>query len=146
LFGDWTYWHGFKSPLPYLLGRETAQRYLERDVSSIYVYDFINENLAPQNRILLLNDHAQFYSQVPTLYSFTLEGERILLETTEEALLAGLTESGITHVLLNFNGINPLPGVAPRTGVYLFLDESFRNRYLVPVFSKNNVWLYRVAP
>jgi hypothetical protein len=141
---EWTYWHSYKPPWRYLLGRESAQEYLQRDVPSIYVYDFLNEKLTPQDRVLLLNDHAQFYSRVPTLYSFTLEGEGILLQDTEEGVLKKLRAARITHVLLNYNGIAPLPGVQPRLGAYFFLDKGFLARNLEPVYSKNNVVLYRV--
>jgi hypothetical protein len=55
-----------------------------------------------------------------------------------------LKEAGISHVLLNYNGIRPLPGVAPRVGVYFFLDRKFQEKYLEPVHSYNNVVLYRV--
>jgi hypothetical protein len=141
---EWTYWHGYRSPLPYLLGRETRQEYLIRDVPSIYVYDFVNRNLAAGSRILLLNDASQFYANVPTLYSFTVEGEKILGEATEQGVLMRLKESGISHVLLNYNGIAPLPGVEPRRGVYLFLDPGFQARFLEPLFSAKHVTLYRV--
>ncbi len=144
LVKEWTYWHAYQSPLNYLLGRESAQDFARRDVPSIYVYDYINANLAVGDRILLLNDSAQFYSKVPTLYSFTVEAERLLFEESEQGLLSRLKESRITHVLLNYNGIKPLPGVAPRRGAYFFLDEGFQGRHLVPLFSKNKVVLYQV--
>ncbi len=143
---DWTYWHAYQSPLGYLLGRQVAQDYLRRDVPSIHVYDYINGHLTSANRVLLLNDASQFYSSVPTLYSFTVEGERILFQETEAGLIAKLRESRISHILLNYNGIAPLPGVAPRKGVHLFLDQGFRERFLGTVFSRNNVTLYRVRP
>ncbi len=141
---EWTYWHSYQSPLNYLLGKESAEDYLRRDVPSIYVYDYINEHLKPQDRILLLNDASQYYSRIPTLYSFTVEGEDLLHRETEEGVIAKLRQSQITHVLLNYNGITPLPGVAPRMGVYFFLDKSFQERHLEALYSKNNVVLYRV--
>ena len=142
----WTYWHGYQSPLKYLSGRETAEEFLQRDVPSIYVYEYVNRHLSEKDRILLLNDAAQFYSTVPTLYSFTIEGEGILFETSEDGLMRRLRESGITHVLLNLNGLAPLPRVKPRQGVYFFLDADFQERRLSPVFSSHNVILYRVLP
>ncbi len=141
---EWTYWHSYQSPFPYLFGRETEQDFLKRDVQSIYVYDYINAHLDGHSRILLLNDASRFYSRVPTLYSFTVEAEKILLKKTEEDVIGGLTASRITHVLLNLNGIAPLPGIAPRQGVYFFLDKRFQERYLEPVYSNNNVTLFRV--
>lgn len=141
---EWTYWHSYQSPLAFLLGRETAQDFVKRDVPSIYVYDYINAHLGERDRILLLNDSARFYSRVSTLYSFTVEAERFLLLETEEGLVAGLEMSGITHVLLNYNGIAPLTGVAPRRGAYFFLDKRFQERHLEPVYSKDNVVLYRI--
>ena len=141
---EWTYWHSYQSPIRFLLGRQSAEDYLRRDVPSIYVYGFINRNLNSKDRILLLNDASQFYSRIPTLYSFTVEGEGILHQTTEEGMLEKLRQSRITHVLLNYNGIAPLRGVAPRFGVYFFLDKSFQGRYLEPIYSENNVVLYRV--
>lgn len=140
----WTYWHSYQSPLKYLAGRETAEEFLQRDVPSIYVYEYVNRHLSSKDRILLLNDAAQFYSTVPTLYSFTIEGERILFETSEDGLMRRLRESGITHVLLNRNGLAPLPRVKPRQGVYFFLDTDFQARRLAPVFSSHDVILYRV--
>jgi hypothetical protein len=141
---EWTYWHSYEPPWSYLAGKESAQEYLQRDVPSIYVYDFINRELTPEDRILLLNDHAQYYSRVPTLYSFTVEGEGILLQNTEEGVMRRLKASHVTHVLLNWNGVAPLSGVQPRLGIYFFLDKEFQKDHLVPVFSKNNVFLYRV--
>ncbi|MBP1602149.1 MAG: hypothetical protein H6Q06_2300, partial [Acidobacteria bacterium] len=128
----------------FLTGKQTAQEYLSRDVPSIYVYDYVNANLRATDRVLLLNDSAQFYSRIPTLYSFTVEGERILQETTEEGVMRRLKESGISHVLLNYNGVAPLSGVEPRQGVYFFLSPGFRERHLGTIFSRNNVTLYRV--
>ncbi len=141
---EWTYWHAYQPPLEYLLGRESREAYLSRDVPSIYVYNYINANLGRHDRVLLLNDASQFYSKVPTLYSFTVEAERLLFEESESGILRRLKESRITHVLLNYNGIAPLPGVAPRKGVNFFLDKGFQERYLEPVFKRNNVVLYRV--
>jgi hypothetical protein len=146
LVKEWTYWHSYQSPLPYLLGRQSAQEFVSREVPSIYVYDFVNRNLGPADRILLLNDAAQFYSQVPTLYSFTVEGEQILMQSAEERVVQKLKESRISHVLLNYNGIAPVRGVAPRLGVYFFLDKAFQERYLDPQYSRNNVVLYRIRP
>jgi hypothetical protein len=142
---DWTYWHGYRSPLRFLAGKETFQEFLNRDVPSIYVYDYINANLRPSDRVLLLNDSAQFYSRIATLYSFTVEGERILQQTSEEGVLRQLKESGISYVLLNYNGVEPLSGVEPRQGVYFFLNRAFQDRHLESVFSRNNVVLYRVG-
>lgn len=141
---EWTYWHSYRSPWGYLLGRESAQEYLQRDVPSIYVYDFLNQSLTRRDRVLLLNDHAQYYSRIPTLYSFTVEGEGILLQDTEQGVLEKLRASHITHVLLNYNGIAPLPGVQPRSGVYFFLDREFQEKNFERVYAKNNVVLYRV--
>lgn len=141
---EWTYWHSYQSPIPFLLGRQSAEDYLRRDVPSVYVYDYVNKHLGLENRILLLNDASQFYSRIPTLYSFTVEGEDLLHQTTVEGVLDKLRRSRISHVLLNYNGIAPLRGVIPRLGVYFFLDKSFQERYLEPVYSKNNVVLYRV--
>ncbi len=141
---EWTYWHSYQSPLRYLFGRQTAQDFVLRDIPSIHVYDYINAHLNGRDRILLLNDASRFYSRVPTLYSFTVEAERFLLQDTEDGVMAGLTASGITHVLLNYNGIAPLPGVAPRRGVYFFLDKRFQELHLEPLYSSNNVVLYRV--
>jgi hypothetical protein len=141
---DWTYWHAYQSPIAYLRGRQSAEEYLKRDLPSIYVYRYVNAALRPTDRILLLNDHAQFYSLVPTLYSFTVDGERVLQEETESGVLERMKEFGITHVLLNYNGIAPIRGVAPRRGVYFFLERSFRERHLESVWSQNNVILYRV--
>ena len=142
---EWTYWHSYQSPLSYLLGRETRQDFMRRDVPSVYVYDFINEKLAAPDRILLLNDASQFYSRVPTLYSYTVEGEEILLQETADGVVRKLKESGITHVLLNYNDIAPLPGVVPRQGVYFFLDRTFQEKHLRAIYSANNVVLYRLA-
>ena len=140
---EWTYWHSYKSPAAYLKGRETSDEYVLRDVPSAYVYGYVNRNLTPRDRILLLNDSAQFYSRVPTLYSFTVEADRILMDTTEEGVVDKMNAAGLTHVLLNYNGIAPLPGVTPRLGVYFFLDGKFRDRCMDPVYSRNNVTLYR---
>jgi hypothetical protein len=140
----WTYWHGFRSPVAYLLGRESGQDFVRRDVPSIDVYEYINRNLTKDARVLLLNDAAQFYSRIPTLYSFTVEGEQLALQESEEGVLERLVDSGISHVLLNYNGIAPLPGVAPRRGIYFFLEEGFREKYLDEVFSSNRVVLFKV--
>ena len=98
-----------------------------------------------RDRILLLNDAAQFYARVPTLYSYTVEGEEILLQETSEGVLRKLKESGITHVLLNYNGVAPLPGVVPRRGVYFFMDPTFQEKHLETMYAKNNVVLYRLT-
>jgi hypothetical protein len=140
----WTYWHAYQSPLAFLLGRESAQDFLRRDVPSIYAYDYANAHLGQGDRILLLNDASRYYSRIPTLYSFTVEGERLLLEESEQGVLRRLEESRITHVLLNYNGIAPIPGVAPRRGVYFFLDREFQAKHMDVLFSRNNVTLYRL--
>jgi hypothetical protein len=141
---EWTYWHSYQPPFEYLAGRQSAREFLRRDVPSIYVYDWINSNLKPEDRILLLNDAAQFYSRIPTLYSFTVEAEGFLFEESEAGILQRLAKSGITHVLLNYNGIAPIPGVAPRRGVYFFLDKGFQEKHLEILKEQNKVTLYRV--
>jgi hypothetical protein len=144
LIRDWTYWHSYKSPFPYLIGRETREEFLERDVPSIYVYNFINKNLSQSDRVFLLNDAAQFYCEVPTLYSFTVDGDSILLQNTEKGVLEELKQFRVTHILLNYNGLAPVPGVEPRPGAFFFLDKTFTEHYLAPLYSRNNVVLYRV--
>ncbi len=144
IYPEWTYWHSWKSPLKYLSGRERAQEYLRRDVPAIFVYDYINATLGRHDRVLLLNDASRFYSSVPTLYSFTVEGERILQEDSEEGVLRRLAESRITHVLLNYNGLAPLPRVVPRQGAFIFLSPEFQDRSMERVFEANNVVLFRV--
>jgi hypothetical protein len=141
---EWTYWHAYQSPIPYLRGTQTAEEYLRRDIPSIYVYEYVGQNLGPGDRILLLNDACQFYSSVPTLYSFTVEGEGILMEQTETGVMEKMRRAGITHVLLNYNGLAPLPGVAPRQGAYFFLEKSFQEKRLKTVYSNNNVTLFAV--
>jgi hypothetical protein len=144
LVHDWTYWHSFKSPFPYLFGKETREEFLLRDVPSIFVYNFINKNLGRENLVYLLNDGAQFYCEVPALYSFTVDGDSILLEETEKDLVKRLRQVGVTHILLNYNNIPPISEVKVRPGAMFFLNEVFRERYLVPLYSSNNVVLYRV--
>jgi hypothetical protein len=142
---EWTYWHSYQSPMAYLRGTQTAEAYLERDIPSIYVYEYIGRNLKARDRILLLNDAYQFYSRIPTLYSFTVEGEGILLEQSESGVMDKMKRAGITHVLLNYNGLAPLPGVVPRQGAYFFLEQAFQERYLKLVYSNHNVTLFAVT-
>jgi hypothetical protein len=145
LIHDWTYWHSFKSPFPYLLGCETQEEFLQRDVPSIYVFDYINKNLKAGDLVYLLGEGAVFYSHVPALYSFTVDGDSILLQETEEDLIAKLKQVGVTHVLLNYSSAVPIPGVKIRPGVYFFLDKGFVARHLAPIYARNNVALYRVG-
>jgi hypothetical protein len=142
---EWTYWHSYQSPAAYLRGAQTAEEYMRRDIPSIYVYEYIGKNLEPKDRVLLLNDAYQFYSSVPTLYSFTVEGEGILLEQTEAGVMEKMKRARITHVLLNYNGLAPLPGVVPRQGAYFFLDKDFQEKHLKPLYSNNKVTLFAVT-
>jgi hypothetical protein len=145
LVHDWTYWHSFISPFPYLSGRQTREEFLQRDVPSIYVFDYINKNLKSSDLVYLLGEGAVFYSQVPALYSFTVDGDSVLLQDTGEGIMERLRQLKITHVLLNYNSVTPpISGVKIRPGAYIFLDKAFLERYLAPLYSKNNVVLYRV--
>jgi len=145
LVRDWTYWHSFVSPFPYLAGRQTREQFLQRDVPSIYVFNYINKNLKSNDLVYLLGEGAVFYSEVPALYSFTVDGDSVLLQASEEGVMERLRQLHITHVLLNYNSVStPVSGVTIRPGAYVFLDKAFLERRLVPLFSQNNVVLYQV--
>jgi hypothetical protein len=145
LVRDWTYWHAFVSPFPYLSGRQTREEFLQRDVPSIYVFDYINKNLKSSDFVYLLGEGAAFYSKVPTLYSFTVDGDSVLLQESEKGVLERLRQLRITHVLVNYSSIAPSSsGAKIRPGAYVFLDKAFLERHLVPLYARNNVSLYRV--
>lgn len=144
LVHDWTYWHSFIYPFPYLLGHQTRETFLERDVPSIYVYDYIGKNLSRDDLVYLLGDGAQFYCEVPSLYSFTVDGDSILLQETETGILERLKQLGVTHILVNYNSIPSTAEIKVRPGAMIFLNNAFRERHLAPLYSSNNVFLYRV--
>lgn len=99
-------------PWEYLTGRETEESYLTRAIPSYPIFRYINNNLPSHSRILFLGETMNFYCHRDVISSTAFDINPIVpvlknAETKEE-VYAYLKQMGVTHLLINFPGIERL--------------------------------------
>jgi hypothetical protein len=97
------------SPLPYILGLETKDKYLNRHLGEYYrAISFVNEDLPPSARVLFLWEPRSYYCQRDCQPDAILDKFKHL--TYEYGDGEGITEwlhaQGISHVLFHKTGFD----------------------------------------
>ncbi|MEW5765338.1 MAG: hypothetical protein ACOYXN_01620 [Acidobacteriota bacterium] len=92
-------------PLNVLVGAESPLDYLHRTRNFMAPYDWINANLPPGGRVLLLGENRPFYLERPWSAAGNLDGPRVAAYLggfrDGDSLYRGLRSEGITHVLVH---------------------------------------------
>jgi hypothetical protein len=99
-------------PWKYLTGRETEESYLSRALPSYPIFRYINNNLPSDSRILFLGETMSFYCHREVISSTAFDINPIVPvlknAKTKEEVYDYLQQIGITHLLINFPGMERL--------------------------------------
>ncbi|MBI3079388.1 MAG: glycosyltransferase family 39 protein [Deltaproteobacteria bacterium] len=140
-------------PVPFLLGREPAERYLARMLPLSYpMFRWINQELPPGARVFMVwMRNYGFYLDRPYYSDSVYEAytiERVLSEAADaESVRTWFRQRGFTHLLINHRLF--LRGLQPREGLEALGQRraafvQFRDRYLTPVRVHRDAVLYRL--
>lgn len=90
---------------PYIVGSETAERYLLRTQSWARTYAWISARTPPESRFLLLGEARTYYLERPAIAGGNLDGPRVARFLSRypdpESFDRELHRLGVTHVLVN---------------------------------------------
>jgi hypothetical protein len=102
---------GADTPLPFFLGLETRDQYLERHLGDYYrAISYLNENLPPSSRVVFLWEPRSYYCQGDCLPDALLDTFLHLRYRygDAEGIVAYLRAQGITHVLFRKAGFEQI--------------------------------------
>ncbi len=137
-------------PLPVVLGLESRRTYLAEAVYDYRALEYIRSSLPPDARVLQLWDGESYYCdgkcipdagqvQGPFVYS---------LARTVEAMRAELESRGVTHLLIDLEGLNFLLLHDPK-GTHMAAARFFLTEFLPacgePVYKDSLLRLYRLT-
>jgi 4-amino-4-deoxy-L-arabinose transferase-like glycosyltransferase len=99
-------------PWKYLTGKEPEESYLSRAIPSYPIFRYINNNLPSNSRILFLGETINFYCHRDVISSTAFDINPIIPvlknAKTKEEVYAYLKLIGVTHLLINFPGMERL--------------------------------------
>jgi hypothetical protein len=135
--------------LRYFIGKASAQDYLQYtefppDYAAFApTVAYVNRNLPPTSRILMLFEARGFHFNVPVIQDNVLTNWPLLAERASK--LDCLAGGGITHVLVNVASVHSYleRGLDPAT-VRWDVFRKFADECLVPVFQGPGHILYEV--
>ena len=150
-FQTLTFWTIKKEPFTYLAGLTSRKDYLDSDAfppdydSAAQVVAYVNQNLAPDDRVLMLFEARGFYFNVPVIQDNILVNWPLL--ATKLPAIGCLESSGISHVLINTGALDFYlqRGLDPDVAQWNTFNE-FAERCLASVYSMGSHVLYAVKP
>ena len=130
-------------PAAVVVGAESEDAYLARQVPSYRAWQFINTRLAPDSRILAFASGDQLYAKRPRLWSDSAAAHEITWGTPaglEPVALDAAKRQGITHVLLDKRQLEDGSVKALAIG-----SDRMRACCLTEVYQDNGFVLYAVG-
>jgi hypothetical protein len=139
-------------PISYLAGFETMQTFLKRMgglTGNFGSIQFINENLYPEDRVLMIWDGQIYYCEKQCIpdsdnYSWTY---LVTKHYNFSELVAGLNQMGITHIQLNHGNRNFILRHDPSGDhhkAYIFLRDEFIPSCTKLVYQDISTAIYRL--
>jgi hypothetical protein len=126
-------------PFQVVLGQVSREDYRAQAIPAQQTLAYASATLDGEQRIYAVAETYQFLSDVPLLTPhFSLAGDRILFASSEQALLAELVQSRITHVLINYQAL-------PAHWDFLIHQTAFLSTYATLEYQANDVALYRLT-
>lgn len=134
-------------PFPVLLGGEASQDFLKRNLNVYAMYDYANRNLAPHDRVFLINMKnysflADFDCYSDSMFESYSLNRLVSKSASPEQLLAGLRSSGFTHLLYDDTHVTGAKSLLGPREIQLFSE--FRKSRLQPVFSDHTYRLEKI--
>ena len=134
-------------PLNYVLGIESRDAYLSRNLAVFDAFKFIDEQLGENHRVLSIGNEFRLYSRsrIDGVYDVP-EANLILLEGGTAAELAQLlARSGYDYILINQPEVDFRPW--KYSIPYPVLKESnFLNKYAELLFVEKGIYVYHFLP
>lgn len=139
---------------PVVWGAESREEFLSREVPNFAAFQFINESLPADARLLFIFENRGFFCDRPYIGDTFYQASGMLTIVREcgsaAAFRERLREMGITHILLNwtFRREYPAPKISERSDARLMADldilDEFMRRYCVRLFSSDGAVVYAV--
>ncbi|MCB9098298.1 MAG: hypothetical protein H6632_02075 [Anaerolineales bacterium] len=123
-------------PLPYLIGQESRDSYLTRQLGAYYAtMQQINTDLPPGSTIVFLWEPRSYYCQLDCRPDSILDTFPHLVDQyhTADAIAQSWHEAGVTNVLIHRNGLQFVENELPET-VDTEVLSALEENYLQPVF------------
>jgi hypothetical protein len=121
-------------PLPYLVGFQSRAAYQDRFISQDWhkAVSYINGNLGPEDNVLFVWEPRSYGTRVSHEPDVLFDNVSQLVHRygSTEAMLAGLQEEGVTHLLVNEFIYPWIVSDYPLTSRERALWEEFSERYL----------------
>jgi hypothetical protein len=139
-------------PLSYILGAESRQAYLQRQLGSNYeVIAYVNQHTEPESFIYFLWEPRSYYFERRVYPDITLDNLPYLVYRykSAERIAQYWREIGVTHVLFNESGFEfiRVAGVAPPTSTGVEVLHALQASYLQPVYRDGQDYvLYELRP
>jgi hypothetical protein len=140
--------------LPFVSGQQTRYEYLMNRLDIYPVADYANRNLPVTAKIATVWEERGYYFDKPLVIGQSPDGaflHRFVVGDDPAKLSEALLFRGITHLIINETLKHDLEfnlrdhyiyGV--ETGSLLVYNPSFRGCFLQPIFSHQNIILYKV--
>ncbi|GMR10985.1 MAG: hypothetical protein BMS9Abin28_1809 [Anaerolineae bacterium] len=137
-------------PIPVVLGRESKDSFLERSVYDFPAMRYIRSSLNPTDRVYMAWDGQSYYCDDRCLPDAEQSqwAQLVRANPTIEGVTAKLREAGVTHVLVDLEGMNFLLQHDP-TGLHAtsaaFLLEEYQRTCLEPILTTSSTILMRLS-
>ena len=140
-------WIGRELPFGQLLGLESRQAYLNRNLNDYGAIRYLNEHGDEVSRVLMLGDSRRFYVASPVVVDSKMDMFRTLAVSEPTDAVIQLREAGISHVLVSqielawATRFDPDQRVLRRWASF----EANRTGYLTTEYVDNLTSVYRLA-
>jgi len=139
----------YKNQIKTALGLESHEDYLSKNLDMFDTFNYANNNLKYENKILLIGDERNYYLNI----NFQ-EGDPVrqgLIDyrnINKEELKNWLEKEKITHLIINRNYFvdinNSKLNLYGWTEYSYDLMDNFAKKDCEQIFENNNVWLYKI--
>lgn len=131
-------------PINILLGRETSEEFLTRNLQPYDALQYLNQNGGRANKVLSMGSESRTYttSQINSPFFSPKIASLVFKDCSQEEFAGVLKEQGYNYLLLDFNVLRK----SPESYLSPNLSDSFLEKYTQLEFARNNVYVYRLFP
>jgi hypothetical protein len=126
-------------PFEVVLGIESREHYLSRQIGSYEVFQYVNRYLPPEARILCFNEEFRYLCDRTLVPLFSFEAGDVVASRSVGELLWHIKDLGVTHFLINWGA------VADTQRGLTILQDDFVNKHLAPLYRNKSVALYEFS-
>jgi len=134
-------------PINYLMGRETRDEFLSRNLAVYDAYQFIDGQENGPQRVLSIGNEFRLYTQsrIDGIYDVAKTHKIISSAKSIDELSNSLDQLGYDYILVNQAEVNSIPWKY-KDPYPILQDSKFLNTYGNLVFVQNGIYVYRFVP